>query len=255
MIDYLYTVAVEVTRRCNLKCAHCLRGNAQPVDLNLDHWDTFAGKVGSFGTITFTGGEPFLRIEIVDQMRLIADRNGLDVQNYYVATNGTVFTRRHHEVMERWHWFCSDNDISAIDLSNDQWHKDQLEDRPGLRRRSWDVLERLEQWGECVAGYESRFHLKYGNSYQPGPDQLIAGGRWKGGSPRVEEPETIRLREEDGQRGVYEGNIYMNVFGEIFAGCDLSFQSQRDKLGYICHVDDFDWEALEKSEHSTWDEY
>ena len=37
-IDNLY---FEVTRRCNMKCGHCLRGCAQKVDLTIDIVDRF----------------------------------------------------------------------------------------------------------------------------------------------------------------------------------------------------------------------
>jgi len=33
------SLAIETTRRCNMKCAHCFRGDAQNVDIDYQHID------------------------------------------------------------------------------------------------------------------------------------------------------------------------------------------------------------------------
>lgn len=47
--------AIEVTRRCNMCCDHCLRGMAQNLDIIVlpDH-------------VFFTGGEPFLNVKAIN---------------------------------------------------------------------------------------------------------------------------------------------------------------------------------------------
>ena len=60
LINYAYKVVIEVTRRCNMNCAHCLRGDAQNLDISIDVIDRFFDAFANgadISTITFTGGE------------------------------------------------------------------------------------------------------------------------------------------------------------------------------------------------------
>ena len=62
------TVVIEITRRCNMCCAHCLRGDAENVDINSKYVDAFFNsfKDGAFiSNITFTGGEISLNIPAI----------------------------------------------------------------------------------------------------------------------------------------------------------------------------------------------
>ena len=52
---YIENLCVEVTRKCNMKCAHCLRGDAQNMDINTCYIDTLLENVSGIGSITFTG--------------------------------------------------------------------------------------------------------------------------------------------------------------------------------------------------------
>lgn len=59
----IYHLAIEVTRRCNMECAHCLRGDAQAVDMTQEIVDRFVDGLEegmSIGDVTLTGGEPSL---------------------------------------------------------------------------------------------------------------------------------------------------------------------------------------------------
>ena len=64
---HLYSLIIEVTRKCNLCCEHCLRGEAQNKVFNPEWLDTFIknNNITHVSTITFTGGEPSLHPEIM----------------------------------------------------------------------------------------------------------------------------------------------------------------------------------------------
>ena len=65
MSKRLDNIAIEVTRKCNMGCEHCLRGNAQNMDIDFGYIDSFLNDVSSIGTITFSGGEPALNVEAI----------------------------------------------------------------------------------------------------------------------------------------------------------------------------------------------
>lgn len=91
-------IAWEVTRACNLACAHC-RGNAREGVYN-NELDTAAAKklIGQFKEggnplLIFTGGEPLLRADLFELLRF-ARAQGLRCA---VSTNGTLLNRQNAE--------------------------------------------------------------------------------------------------------------------------------------------------------------
>jgi MoaA/NifB/PqqE/SkfB family radical SAM enzyme len=62
-----FSVVASVTYRCNSRCSTCRVWERQAEELTVDEWDrVFAGLGGGVYYLTFTGGEPFLRRELVD---------------------------------------------------------------------------------------------------------------------------------------------------------------------------------------------
>jgi heme b synthase len=89
----LHLVAWEVTRSCNLFCAHC-RGSAAPVsysgELTTDECFHLVDQIREVGSpiIILTGGEPLVRPDIL-QIAKFAVSRGLRV---VMGTNGTLIT-------------------------------------------------------------------------------------------------------------------------------------------------------------------
>lgn len=58
-------VVIEITRRCNMCCAHCLRGDAENIDIQERYIDAFLDsfeKGACISYIVFSGGEISLNI-------------------------------------------------------------------------------------------------------------------------------------------------------------------------------------------------
>lgn len=85
-------VMLEITRRCQLKCAHCMRGDAQDLDMSDEIIDAFFEQVAGIGTLFFTGGEPTLA---VDKMNYVLDQiiaRQIPLGSVAYITNGIVFS-------------------------------------------------------------------------------------------------------------------------------------------------------------------
>jgi MoaA/NifB/PqqE/SkfB family radical SAM enzyme len=78
---------------CNMKCEHCFYWQQlnQPDDLSLDEILSLSRELGRIENLNLSGGEPFLRKELVAICRQFVQGNG--VQEIYVPTNG-YFTQR-----------------------------------------------------------------------------------------------------------------------------------------------------------------
>lgn len=142
-------VEAEITRKCNLKCAHCAKGDAQNIDMSHDAIDAFLSKTAVIYRLYFTGGEPTLNI---DGMRYFLEA----CKKYHVAlcymsftTNGTIQNQELIELVKDYYDYISnflENDgiqRTKVDLvvsvdryhekytdcdSNYQWYMDNLSD-------------------------------------------------------------------------------------------------------------------------------
>lgn len=120
-------LAVEVTRRCNMNCKHCLRGEAQNVDLDLEKFDKFLENVSCIGNLTFTGGEPTLNINAIRHILETCKKNEIDVYNFYLITNGKKIENEFLNLMVDWYAYCYDcggePEYSGLALSQDEYHE------------------------------------------------------------------------------------------------------------------------------------
>ena len=102
--------SVEVTARCNLRCAHCfinLPANdrrAQAQELAGSEWRAFLDQIVDAGCLwlLLTGGEPFLRPDFLD-IYTHAKKNGLLITLF---TNGTLITEREADHLAEWRPFA-----------------------------------------------------------------------------------------------------------------------------------------------------
>lgn len=98
MEDAPYLVALNLTRRCNLRCAHCYldagaRGNADPEELTTAEACALIDDIAGLSDetmVVLSGGEPLLR---PDLERIAAHAAGLGLM-VVVGTNGMALTER-----------------------------------------------------------------------------------------------------------------------------------------------------------------
>lgn len=88
------TLVFEVTRKCNLKCAHCLRGDAQDISMSTDIIDQVIPQINSVSSISLTGGEPMLAPEVIEHLTDSIIRNNIYVGRVGMICNGTILDER-----------------------------------------------------------------------------------------------------------------------------------------------------------------
>lgn len=123
-------LVVEITRRCNMACAHCMRGEAQDYDISKEVIDTLLDRTSHIDTITFTGGEPTLNIDAINYILEACTARNIPVENYYVVTNGKQVPDEFILAMTRWHMYAVQSnhgyepEIAGISLSQDMFHEE-----------------------------------------------------------------------------------------------------------------------------------
>jgi MoaA/NifB/PqqE/SkfB family radical SAM enzyme len=220
---------IEITRNCNFKCSHCLRGETQNKNIELHKLRMFLyeNEVKCINSLTITGGEPLMYPELIETLALEIRMMHLDVNYVYIATNGSYFNLESFEALNS--LYNSINEGIHLEISNSIYHQEERKKLNLKIETDKDILysifsekleleyeeeystdSRLEEIGylfsqeDFVISLDSR---KYNNLISEGRGSAIGG---------FNEAEEI------------EDMIYYSAKGEIVLGkCDLSFKSIR----------------------------
>lgn len=205
---YIRDLIIETTRRCNLECEHCLRGDARNQDMDEVYLRELLHHVDSIGTVTFTGGEPFLHPQTIFSFIRICEELDVYVSDFYIATNGLLFEPRNKDTklcktsllaIISLYAFCQENEISSVDISNDQFHWPRVTEENLLYAFSFTGKKGDFSYEQCIP----EGHAEYFPTDRGKPGNV--------------------LDEEDPQ-------VYLNCDGKILWNCDLSYETQ-DKEG------------------------
>jgi len=204
------SLVIEVTRKCQLQCSHCLRGDAEAIDIKPEYIDLLLSKVGYISSVTFTGGEPSLNVGAIDYFIQQVEHHQVTVGNFYIATNAVTVSDEFLLAIMRLWLLCDENEISQVAISNDGYHADEIEDSTQSKKL------------ECFKFTSNKYNA--GEWYDG-----ISEGRNEGSG---RDPKDHGFEIEDDE--VREGEVYLNCKGEIISGCDWSYESQPKHK--VCNV-------------------
>lgn len=120
-------LAIEITRKCNLKCEHCMRGESQDSSITKEIIDKIFKNVEDCQSVAFLGGEPLLEIELIEYLvtKIIKNWNTEVIQ---LTTNGTLKDKR---IIEIFNTFCKSKQYrqAFIIISADEFHNKNESDK------------------------------------------------------------------------------------------------------------------------------
>lgn len=146
------SVAFEITRKCNFACEHCIRGDAQNVDMPKEVIDAFFDQISELQEIVFAGGEPLLNLEGMDYVINQSIKRDLPLYSLVFTSNGTHFNTDVMCCLERWAFYIkmchAKNGTNykgsvKICISRDEWHDKQLA-LLGYKRNSREIYEEVK---------------------------------------------------------------------------------------------------------------
>ncbi len=141
-------IILFITDVCNAHCGHCLLGWVKPAtnELTVDEYEKISKSMGDILFLLPTGGEPFLREDISEIVRIFCRNN--NVRNVGIPTNGSLTTK----VIEQVRTMLEENPgvDFAIDVSIDALGEehDKLRSIPGLFEKciwTFRELQKLEK--------------------------------------------------------------------------------------------------------------
>lgn len=220
------TVVIEITRRCNMCCAHCLRGDAENVDINSKYVDAFFNsfKDGAFiSTITFTGGEISLNIPAIRYILEVVKKRGISVGSFYMVTNGKDSSKMPDLAMASLEWwnFCDDKDdtMCGLCISRDAFHEK-------IPYESESILSGLRyNRNDKVTDFHQYYLLNEGRAKQ------LSSTEFKKREPTSKRID-VTYEDNNGEKNddsiCFSGDeLYLNAIGDVVVGCDWSYESQK----------------------------
>ena len=111
-------------------CAHCLRGDAESIDIQEKYIDAFLDnfeKGAYISSLTFTGGEISLNIPAIRYTLKAVKERGIAVGSFYMVTNGKAVDKMADLAMASLEWwaYCDEKDdyMCGLCISSDNFHE------------------------------------------------------------------------------------------------------------------------------------
>lgn len=209
---HIDNMVLEVTRKCNLKCAHCLRGCAQRLTMSREVLCNALRDVEAIYNLTFTGGEPSLAPEVIEDFLQECYWRKIDVQSFYIVTNAMPHNkyRRFLNAVHKLYGYCDEKGCCSLTVSRDQYHSFH----PGLLNK-FDMFR--NEYGE----WEERPYFRL-DDYRKHIIHVIDEGRAEANNIGTKERE-IQAPWEFHDDIVNERVLYISANGNVTSSCDMSF--------------------------------
>jgi hypothetical protein len=209
----LYNLIYEITRRCNATCEHCLRGDAQDLDISEAAIDASLQGVNYISSVCFTGGEPSLAVDKIKYFLKAVKERHISVSSFYVVTNGKKPSLDLCLVLMELYAYCDDNEATSFCISKDQYHTDNIGDTDEADK----LYKALSFYNADERDQDIKSLVDEGRANERGIGERKAG------------VEISLEKDEDGTISSIESTVYVNALGDVVPGCDLSFESQEEK--------------------------
>lgn len=271
-------IMLEVTRKCNLKCEHCMRGEPQNINMSNEILEKVFSQVDQIYHLSLTGGEPFLAPQVIESMVDIIIENKIKVWRCTTVDNGTILNDlgiRSIKALNRlgeyiyntvWNNKARSNPDTkppiSISISNSIYHKNDIQKAIDFYRMYANEYVVVDDQGEWETGLKD----KEGNLLKN--KDLKGEGRWLKREGRAKENNLANAKyvtdtykvdfyisEEQDKASVTTG-IQICANGNVVLVEPLSFESMDKKnMGNVlnepisCMIFKWNWnEPLEQSE-------
>lgn len=205
------TLILEVTRRCNMCCDHCLRGDAMSMDMDDAMVDKIVDAVDGIGTVVFSGGEPTLNLAAIRHFFDKVERKYGYTPAFYIVTNGLAnqlelatilldaYSRREDG---------AEREIYGVAISRDMFHDYIPEtDKNPLRALSFYRSDKeRDDW-------DDRWVIRAGRAAE-----------YDFGQERTLSPELVLETDPDDEDVVVD-QLYVSCNGNIVGDCDLDYDT------------------------------
>ena len=207
---YFGNLILEVTRKCNMSCPHCLRGPAQRIDMAPEIINEVTTATDWIASLSISGGEPSLGGKAIDHLRWAMYFYKCRLDSFWLTVNARFFKQDFYKALWNLYGVCEEQDECCLTISGDQYHSKPS----GNALRQYSELPFFSD--EWMGNIDDHLLLNEGKAKK---NQM--------GYREVNIP--IRITDYDlNEDRLYVGDtIYINAVGDVLLSCDLSYLHQK----------------------------
>lgn len=234
------TLVLEVTRRCNMACKHCLRGPAENIDMTKDLVDKTFENIHNVRNIVFTGGEPFLNVDIIEYALKVVKEKNILVYSLFIATNAKMFEERYITILNDWMFYVASCNYGTgiLDANSYLPNNEDLFQYGGVaisRDKFHEPIPMENYIRYRMLSYylDSKEHNKDEFDYilDEGNASINGIGNHKPIKNEISLDYSIQDAENDDfiiSDLVVDSILYINAKGDVLGDCDTSFKNQEE---------------------------
>ena len=226
---YIQNLGLIVTNKCNLNCAHCLRGEKNNSCITDRVVEVTLDQIKGIGNLAICGGEPTLAIDRIEKIISYIIDNHILVEELTVTINGTIYSERLLELLDEINSYIGSKRINALlAISFDKYHLDEIS-RLKIEKEFFENLKKYQ---------ESKYFYGCRNNNQ----KLFR----EGNATNLDEKLTVPLRPikilmtyADKKRKFNPENGLCNIGpivtinpNGVMTECDASIKNQEDLYNY-----------------------
>ena len=211
-------LVLEVTRKCNMQCAHCMRGDAEDVDMSTDTLQKLFEQIGDIEHLCITGGEPSLNPTAIHYIAYFARTTLCNIGSFFCSTNAKEYSPEFVKALNELYMMCDQKEECTLTVSIDQFHAPA--DEYALKMyRGLPYYKGTKEKGFISRGY------------------ILSEGRANENNlGRFSMPFSEHLYDVSfhGIRMNVGDRIYVNALGDILLDADLSYKNQEnERIGNV----------------------
>ena len=109
---------LEVTRKCNMKCEHCMRGEQQDITMNSKIIKYVLDATSEIDCLTLTGGEPSLAPDAIRWVVYYLKNRGIKLGSFFCATNAAVYSEEFVKQLNELYEYSQNKEKCALSIGN-----------------------------------------------------------------------------------------------------------------------------------------
>ena len=228
---YLQRLALIITEKCNLDCAHCVRGKKCNKDISDEIIEKTFEQVDLVGCVAINGGEPTLVIDKIEKIIDSIIKRQIKLEQFTITINGTIYSEELLRLLDEIDRYIGDDTVSSLfAISLDNYHIDEMK-KLGILENFIDNYKRYKKSKHFYGTREIDFKLFR-----------------EGNAENLDESITVPLRPMQQYVSYVDSKRYgdvccigplvtVNVDG-IVTECDASNVNQRSIYNYGNILDD-----------------
>lgn len=209
---------LEVTRKCNMQCAHCMRGEEQDVSMSSDCIEKIFSQTRYIKHLTITGGEPSLVPDLIMWITYYAKKYGVEIYDFFCATNAKKYSEEFVKHLNGLYEICKHKIGCCLTISTDQFHDN-------ADPRAWAEYKKLKYY----VPINEKWHLDKGDIISEGRAKTFHLGRHE-----MIYPDYLYDYKLDCFNLSIGDRVYINAEGFLLLNADMSYENQEEH--YIDNV-------------------